>query len=87
MSQDEAELQRLQKEDVGVREEMKGLRQKVEEAKSALSSSRSRGKVLEALMHQKKSGNIQGIYGRLVRKSFSHTLRNTHTLRQTHTHC
>ncbi|XP_062329142.1 structural maintenance of chromosomes protein 4 isoform X1 [Osmerus eperlanus] len=65
LKKDEAELQRLQREDVGVREEMKGLRQKVEEAKSALSSSRSRGKVLEALMLQKRSGNIQGIYGRL----------------------
>lgn len=42
------------------------LRQKVEEAKSSLAINRSRGKVLEALIQQKKSGNISGIYGRLV---------------------
>lgn len=42
------------------------LRQKVEEAKSSLAQSRNRGKVLEALLQQKKSGNIRGIYGRLV---------------------
>uniref|UniRef100_A0A8B9LFU5 Structural maintenance of chromosomes protein 4 n=1 Tax=Astyanax mexicanus TaxID=7994 RepID=A0A8B9LFU5_ASTMX len=41
------------------------LRQKVEEAKSSLSSNRSRGKVLDALMQQKQSGKIPGILGRL----------------------
>uniref|UniRef100_A0A3B1IDX0 Structural maintenance of chromosomes protein 4 n=1 Tax=Astyanax mexicanus TaxID=7994 RepID=A0A3B1IDX0_ASTMX len=41
------------------------LRQKVEEAKSSLSSNRSRGKVLDALMQQKQSGKIPGIFGRL----------------------
>uniref|UniRef100_A0A3Q3WHB2 Structural maintenance of chromosomes protein n=1 Tax=Mola mola TaxID=94237 RepID=A0A3Q3WHB2_MOLML len=38
---------------------------KVDEAKSSLSSNRSRGKVLDALMQQKKSGRIPGIFGRL----------------------
>uniref|UniRef100_A0A3B3TZR2 Structural maintenance of chromosomes protein n=1 Tax=Poecilia latipinna TaxID=48699 RepID=A0A3B3TZR2_9TELE len=41
------------------------LQQKVDEAKSSLSSNRSRGKVLDALMQLKKSGKIPGIYGRL----------------------
>jgi len=41
------------------------MRQKVEEAKSSLSFNRSRGKVLDALMQQKRSGNIPGIFGRL----------------------
>uniref|UniRef100_A0A3P8WMI5 Structural maintenance of chromosomes protein n=1 Tax=Cynoglossus semilaevis TaxID=244447 RepID=A0A3P8WMI5_CYNSE len=41
------------------------MRQKVDEAKSSLSSNRSRGKVLDALMEQKKRGKILGIYGRL----------------------
>uniref|UniRef100_A0AAY4E330 Structural maintenance of chromosomes protein n=1 Tax=Denticeps clupeoides TaxID=299321 RepID=A0AAY4E330_9TELE len=50
-------------------EVLRDLRQKVEEAKSSLSSNRSRGKVLDALMQQKRSGNIPGILGRLVRNS------------------
>uniref|UniRef100_A0A8D0A2S5 Structural maintenance of chromosomes protein n=2 Tax=Sander lucioperca TaxID=283035 RepID=A0A8D0A2S5_SANLU len=41
------------------------IRQKVDEAKSSLSSNRSRGRVLDALMQQKKSGRIPGIFGRL----------------------
>lgn len=43
------------------------LRQKVEEAKSSLAINRSRGKVLDGLLQQKKSGKIPGIYGRLVK--------------------
>ena len=52
--------------DNDTRELVRDMRQKVEEAKSSLSSNRSRGKVLDALMHQKKSGKIPGILGRLV---------------------
>uniref|UniRef100_A0A667XW49 Structural maintenance of chromosomes protein n=2 Tax=Myripristis murdjan TaxID=586833 RepID=A0A667XW49_9TELE len=44
---------------------VRDMRQKVEEAKSSLSSNHSRGKVLDALMQQKKSGKIPGILGRL----------------------
>jgi structural maintenance of chromosome 4 len=40
--------------------------QKVEEAKSSLAMNRSRGKVLDAIIQEKKSGRIPGIYGRLV---------------------
>nr|4U4P_B Chain B, Structural maintenance of chromosomes protein 4 [Homo sapiens] len=39
--------------------------QKVEEAKSSLAMNRSRGKVLDAIIQEKKSGRIPGIYGRL----------------------
>uniref|UniRef100_A0A8C3A0F2 Structural maintenance of chromosomes protein n=1 Tax=Cyclopterus lumpus TaxID=8103 RepID=A0A8C3A0F2_CYCLU len=38
---------------------------KVDEAKSSRSSNRSRGRVLDALMQQKTSGRIPGIFGRL----------------------
>uniref|UniRef100_A0A8C1J389 Structural maintenance of chromosomes protein n=1 Tax=Cyprinus carpio TaxID=7962 RepID=A0A8C1J389_CYPCA len=41
------------------------MRQKVAEAKSSLSTNRSRNKVLDALMQQKRSGKIPGILGRL----------------------
>ena len=41
-------------------------RLKVEEARSSLHASNSRGKVIEALMALKRSGKVPGIYGRLV---------------------
>ena len=51
---------------MGAKNLVRNLRRKVEEAKSALALSRNRGRVLEALLQQKKSGNIPGLYGRLV---------------------
>lgn len=67
--QDEGELEQLMKLDNATREVVREMRQKVDEAKSSLSSNRSRGKVLDALMQQKKSGRISGILGRLVKKN------------------
>ncbi|XP_028321556.1 structural maintenance of chromosomes protein 4 isoform X2 [Gouania willdenowi] len=61
----EEELEQLMKMDNETKGVVSELRQKVDEAKSSLSSNRSRGKVLDALMQQKKSGRIPGIYGRL----------------------
>lgn len=56
------------KMDNETREVVREMRQKVDEAKSSLSSNRSQGKVLDALMQQKKTGRIPGIFGRLVNK-------------------
>nr|XP_027320521.1 structural maintenance of chromosomes protein 4 [Anas platyrhynchos] len=58
-------LEKLGKDETEVKDIVLNLRQKVEEAKSSLAQSRNRGKVLEALLQQKKSGNIRGIHGRL----------------------
>lgn len=65
--QDEDQLGQLMKLDTETQEVVREMRQKVDEAKSSLSSNRSRGKVLDALMHQKKTGRIPGILGRLVK--------------------
>ncbi|XP_056139343.1 structural maintenance of chromosomes protein 4 isoform X2 [Lampris incognitus] len=65
LKKDEAELEQLIKVDKNDRDVVRDMRQKVEEAKCSLSSNRSRGKVLDALMQQKKSGKIPGILGRL----------------------
>uniref|UniRef100_A0A3Q1IPH2 Structural maintenance of chromosomes protein 4 n=1 Tax=Anabas testudineus TaxID=64144 RepID=A0A3Q1IPH2_ANATE len=65
LKKDEEELEQLMKMDNEAREVVREMRQKVDEAKSSLSSNRSRGKVLDALMQQKKSGRIPGIFGRL----------------------
>ncbi|XP_076837221.1 structural maintenance of chromosomes protein 4 [Brachyhypopomus gauderio] len=65
LNKDERELQQISEQDGQVRLVVSDLRQKVEEAKSSLSSNRSRGKVLDALMQQKRSGKIPGILGRL----------------------
>ncbi|CAJ1065334.1 structural maintenance of chromosomes protein 4 isoform X1 [Xyrichtys novacula] len=65
LKKDEGELEQLMKMDSETREVVREMRQKVDEAKSSLSSNRSRGKVLDALMQQKKKGKIPGILGRL----------------------
>ncbi|XP_063061725.1 structural maintenance of chromosomes protein 4 [Engraulis encrasicolus] len=65
LNKDEAELEKVSQADGQAQTVVRDLRQKVEEAKSSLSSNRSRGKVLEALMQQKRSGKIPGILGRL----------------------
>ncbi|KAG7215613.1 hypothetical protein INR49_022139, partial [Caranx melampygus] len=65
LKKEEEELEKLMKMDNETREVVREMRQKVDEAKSSLSSNRSRGKVLNALMQQKKSGRIPGIIGRL----------------------
>ncbi|KAM8853656.1 structural maintenance of chromosomes protein 4 isoform 1-T2 [Synchiropus picturatus] len=65
LKKDEGELNQLVKTDTETKEVVREMRQKVDEAKSSLSSNRSRGKVLDALMQQKRSGRIPGILGRL----------------------
>ncbi|XP_009812381.2 structural maintenance of chromosomes protein 4 [Gavia stellata] len=65
LKQKENELEKLGREESSAKNLVRNMRQKVEEAKSSLALSRSRGKVLEALLQQKKSGNILGLYGRL----------------------
>nr|XP_020471286.1 structural maintenance of chromosomes protein 4 isoform X2 [Monopterus albus] len=65
LKKEEGELEQLLRMDNETREVVREMRQKVDEAKSSLSSNRSRGKVLDALMQQKKSGRIPGIFGRL----------------------
>uniref|UniRef100_A0A8B9BJ88 Structural maintenance of chromosomes protein n=1 Tax=Anser brachyrhynchus TaxID=132585 RepID=A0A8B9BJ88_9AVES len=65
LKEKENRLEKLGTDETEVKDLVRNLRQKVEEAKSSLAQNRSRGKVLEALLQQKKSGNIRGIYGRL----------------------
>ncbi|NWU81413.1 SMC4 protein, partial [Onychorhynchus coronatus] len=65
LKEKEMALEKLGREELGVKDLVRNLRRKVEEAKSSLAQSRSRGKVLEALLQQKRSGNIPGLYGRL----------------------
>lgn len=79
--QDEEELGQLMKKDNETREVVREMRQKVDEAKSSLSSNRSRGKVLDALMQQKKSGRIPGIFGRLVKSCYIHIQGYTATIK------
>ncbi|XP_021149827.2 structural maintenance of chromosomes protein 4 isoform X1 [Columba livia] len=65
LKEKEKALEKLGREESNAKNLVQNLRQKVEEAKSSLALSRSRGKVLQALLQQKKSGNIPGLYGRL----------------------
>ncbi|XP_056612785.1 structural maintenance of chromosomes protein 4 [Triplophysa dalaica] len=65
LQQDEQELLQISDQDRQKTLLVGDMRQKVAEAKSSLSSNRSRNKVLDALMQQKRSGKIPGILGRL----------------------
>ena len=46
--------------------QLRNTRRKVEEARSAMESNKSQGKVIEFIMGLKKSGTLPGVYGRLV---------------------
>ncbi|XP_038301854.1 structural maintenance of chromosomes protein 4 isoform X1 [Canis lupus familiaris] len=65
LKEKEKELQELTQEEIKLKGLVRDLFQKVEEAKSSLAMNRSRGKVLDAIIQEKKSGRIPGIYGRL----------------------
>lgn len=53
------------KKEADVSNELRGQRQKLEEAKSAMLANRNRGKVIDALMQQKMCGILPGVFGRL----------------------
>uniref|UniRef100_A0A671LJB3 Structural maintenance of chromosomes protein 4-like n=1 Tax=Sinocyclocheilus anshuiensis TaxID=1608454 RepID=A0A671LJB3_9TELE len=61
----EEQLKTISEQDQQKRLQVGDMRQKVAEAKSSLSTNRSRNKVLDSLMQQKRSGKIPGILGRL----------------------
>ncbi|KAG8445230.1 hypothetical protein GDO86_010130 [Hymenochirus boettgeri] len=61
----EKELEKIISEETIIKNDVRELRQKVEEARSSLSANRSKGKVLDALIQQKKLGKLTGIFGRL----------------------
>ncbi|XP_060690834.1 LOW QUALITY PROTEIN: structural maintenance of chromosomes protein 4 [Hemiscyllium ocellatum] len=65
LQKDEKELEKIIHSEAQIRNNVYELRQKVEEAKSSLTVNRSWGRVLEAVMQQKNTGKIAGIYGRL----------------------
>ncbi|XP_048203142.1 structural maintenance of chromosomes protein 4 [Perognathus longimembris pacificus] len=65
LKEKEKEFQKLTQEEKNLKSLVHDLFQKVEEAKSSLAMNRSRGKVLDAIIQEKKSGRIPGIYGRL----------------------
>ncbi|KAK7075166.1 Structural maintenance of chromosomes protein 4 [Halocaridina rubra] len=58
-------LQVILPEQQQVEEELRSLRVKLEETRSAMNSSHSRGRVLDSIMEQKRNGSIPGIFGRL----------------------
>lgn len=61
----QAKLQALKKEESKVSSEARSLRAQLEESRQAMTANRSRGRVLDALMKEKKNGKLPGIFGRL----------------------
>ena len=61
----ESQLEKVAAEVVALEKETSAARSNVEEVRAALSSAKSQGTVLSALMEQKTKGKILGIHGRL----------------------
>ncbi|KAG8224875.1 hypothetical protein J437_LFUL006469 [Ladona fulva] len=61
----EAELENVISEEATSSSELMRVRQSAEEMKTAMSSNVSRGRVLDALLAEKRAGRIPGIFGRL----------------------
>ncbi|XP_004933572.1 structural maintenance of chromosomes protein 4 [Bombyx mori] len=58
-------LDGLKREEASVSSELRTLRIQLEESRQAMSANKSRGRVLDALMKEKRNGNLPGIFGRL----------------------
>lgn len=59
------ELESINKRETEIAEEVRSIRRKVEESRSALEANKSRGKVIDFIMTMKTSGTMPGVYGRL----------------------
>ncbi|RZC39072.1 structural maintenance of chromosomes protein 4, partial [Asbolus verrucosus] len=59
------ELQAVRDEEVQINNEIKQKRMRLEETRSSMQMSRSRGRILDSLMQQKREGNCPGLFGRL----------------------
>ncbi|XP_013168763.1 PREDICTED: structural maintenance of chromosomes protein 4 [Papilio xuthus] len=55
----------LKKEDTQISREARSLRAQLEESRQAMNANRSKGRVLDSLMNEKRSGRLPGIFGRL----------------------
>ncbi|CAH0403323.1 unnamed protein product [Chilo suppressalis] len=65
LSEIQTQLNSLKREESTVSNEARSLRAQLEESRQAMSANKSRGRVLDALMKEKKTGRLPGIYGRL----------------------
>lgn len=54
-------------EDIELGKKARSLRGQLEESKQSMSATKSKGRVLDSLLAEKKSGRIPGIFGRLVK--------------------
>lgn len=60
------ELEKVKYESAQLISEIRKKRATVEETRSSLQASKSRGRVLDSLMQQKREGKCPGLFGRLV---------------------
>ncbi|XP_063394251.1 structural maintenance of chromosomes protein 4 [Cydia fagiglandana] len=61
----QSQLRNMKQEETTVLTEARTLRAQLEESRAALNANRSRGRVLDSLMNEKKKGKMPGIFGRL----------------------
>lgn len=64
------ELSTLKNEEIKLITQIRKERSILEEKRNSMQASRSRGKVLDSLMTQKREGKCHGLYGRLVSDFF-----------------
>ncbi|KAI8423716.1 hypothetical protein MSG28_012747 [Choristoneura fumiferana] len=61
----QSQLRNMKQEENSVLTEARTLRAQLEESRQALNANRSRNRVLDSLMNEKRKGNLPGIFGRL----------------------
>lgn len=62
------QLNEVREKETKLIQDVRNKRQLLEENKSSMQASKSRGRVLDSLMQQKREGHCNGLYGRLVIK-------------------
>lgn len=63
--QTQQELQKVKDQEIEMTSKLKKMRVSFEEQKSAMQASKSRNKIIDSLMREKREGRITGIFGRL----------------------
>lgn len=59
------DLLKAQKEEGAIVEEIRNIKDQIEESKSSMRASKSRNQIIESLMQQKREGKMPGLFGRL----------------------
>lgn len=68
LAQSQRELQTIKPQEIELTTKLKRMRISFEEKRSAMQASKSRNRIIDSLMREKREGRIPGVFGRLVCK-------------------